>query len=259
MSEPNTTPFQPANELERLLAEAATDPATRPAFYRAITEAELLVIREGPPPPEERSFVAESDVTFGISAVELEGKPHLPLFTSAQRIAEVVPREVGYVAMNGRALLTMLRGNDLVLNPGAAYGKLFSKEEVESILDGSVFAPQARPDVGGKRILIGQPANYPSHVTEPLARLFRGMREVRTAWVAHVSIDGGPPHTLIALEVSGDWERLVEEAGLVVREVIEPGEIVDFARVTDARDEPIGSYVRQHTKPFYRRRVLGMF
>lgn len=255
-------PFTPVNTLEQLLMSAGTDPAARPAFYRALPEHELFVVTEGPVPERKQSIVLEENTPLQVRLLDLDGTLHAPVFTSVERISTVAPFELGYVAMAGRAVLTMLRGKPLVMNPGSEYGKIFTPEEVDSILDGSIFDPQERPDVGGKQILLGQPKDYPHHVTEPLRRLLATRREVKAAYLAHAFIADmdKDPHTLIGLDVFGDWQRVIEEVGVVVREVVKPGEIVDLVRLSPNANDTIGRYLQQQTTPFYRRKKwLGIF
>jgi hypothetical protein len=255
-------PFTPVNELERLLIAAATDPAARPDFYRGIVQHELFVVSEGDKPERQGRFVTEANTSLQIRLIELDGKLHAPIFTSVERISAVVPQEVGFVAMKGDAMLSLLRGKDLVMNPGADYGKIFTAHEVEGLLDGSIFRPQEIRDVGGKKILLGQPKDYPHHITEALSRLFARSRIVKAAYLAHAFIPevDQAPNTLIGLEVDGDWHKVVEEAGIVIREVAKPGEIVDFVPLRPHATDTIGDYMQKQTKPFYvRRKWLGLF
>jgi hypothetical protein len=254
--------FQPVNEIERLLIAAATDPAARPAFYRGLIEHELFLITEGPTHRHEGRIVAGDNTSYQVRMIELDGKLQAPIFTSVERISAIVPREVNFIAMKGGAVLGMFRGKDLVLNPGAEYGKMFIAQEVDSILTGTIFSPQAKPDVGGKKILLGQPNDYPRHITNALQRFFARSREVRAAYLAHAFIPDidKVPHTLIGVQVTGDWCRIVEDAGVVVREVAHPGEIVDFVHISPRATDTIGGYMQRQTKPFYvRKKWLGLF
>src|SRR4051794_26774993 len=98
--------FAPVNELERLLFAAATDPAARPAFYRAIVQHELFVITEGRKPEREQRYALDADLPLQIRMIELDGKLHAPIFSSVERISAVVPKEVGFIAMKGDAALS---------------------------------------------------------------------------------------------------------------------------------------------------------
>jgi len=254
--------FTPVNELERLLLAGATDPAARPAFYRGITEHPLFVITEGPVPEQKGEVVIKGETSIRVRKIEMEGKMHTPIFTSVERISAVVPQKVGYLAVKGSELLSMLRGSDLILNPGSQYGKFLPADEVESIIDGSIFHRHKEVKVEeGQRILLGQPQNYPHHVTDALKRYFERTRDVRGAYLAHAfrrDVDPAP-HTLIGLDVTGDWKKVIEEVGIIVREVTQPGEMVDFVRLDAQVESVIEDYLRKHTKPFYRRKWLGLF
>jgi hypothetical protein len=85
---------------------------------------------------------------------------------------------------------------------------------------------------------------------------------VKAAYLAHAFIPDidQAPHTLIGVEAAGDWRRVVEEAGVVVREVAKPGEIVDFIQLRPNSTDTIGDYMQRQTKPFYvRKKWLGLF
>lgn len=262
MSEAPKIEFEPVNELERLLVAAANDAAARPAFYRGLLKQDLFIITEGRKPQRPEVRTLQADESIQLRQLEIDGKPHTPIFTSERRISAVVPSEVGFFAMKGADLLGIVRGSYLVMNPGGGYGKTFTPDEVESILNGSIFQPSAQPDHSGKKILLGQPANYPSHIVEPLKRYFAKNRAIKSAYLAHALIEasGEVPHTVIGLDVDGPWEPAMHEAGVVARESVKPGEIVDFVPMTGTGSGVIGDYMRQKTQPIYQRKKwLGLF
>lgn len=253
--------FTPVNELERLLMDAAKDPAARPAFYRAIVDHDLFVISNGKIPEVPRQIVADDNTTFQVQMIEIEGSLHIPIFTSVERISAEIPKESGYVAAQGGDILKMLRGNDLILNPGAEYGKVLTRQEVDSILDGSIFGGQ-QLDVGGKRILLGQPSVYPQHVVDALRKYFERTREVNAAYLAHAFIPDidKEPHTVIGIEMTQNSQEVIRDAGLVVREVAKEGEYVDLVVLTSGSDDIICQYMKGETSPFYRRKKwFGLF
>lgn len=253
--------FTPVNELERLLVAASTDPAARPAFYKAILDHNLFVITEGQKPDGSRQFLADENTTISVRNLEVGGKPHIPIFSSVERISAVVSNEVGYIATRGETVFSMFRGSDLILNPGADYGKIFTAAEVNSILDGSILHASASLDVGGKRILLGQPSHYPHHIVEPLCRFFSQVPQVQAAYLAHAMIPemDQEAHTLIGLKVSGNYQKVVAEAGLVVNGASKPGEIVDFVELSKEKSGTINTYLLKNTRPFYaRRKWLGL-
>ena len=60
---------------------------------------------------------------------------------------------------------------------------------------------------------------------------------------------------LIGIDSKGDFERLIGEASLVLDQGGKAGDVVDFIRI-DTSD--ISRYMIKETKPFYRRKILGL-
>ena len=93
--------FTPVNELERLLARAAVDPAGRPVFFRALPEHDLFVITEGHIPERAGLITFNEETPLRLRQVERDGSWCFPVFTSVERISAVVPETVGFVAIKG--------------------------------------------------------------------------------------------------------------------------------------------------------------
>lgn len=258
--------FTPVNDLEHSLLKAAKDPAARPAFYRALTQERLFVIKVGPAPEREETRMISEGTRLNLRLIDFNGSPYAAAFTSVDRIAEAVSEKVGYIGMQGKDLLDMLRGQDIVINPGAAQGKVLTRAEIESILDGSIFRPAETLDVGGKQIVLGQPRVYPRELVEALRRLFARSPGVKAAYLAHAFIPGvdKAPHSIIGVEVepTADSSKIIGDAGLMVRElgVLGDGQVVDFVQVKPDTTDTAASYLRQETVPFYKRkRWFGLF
>jgi hypothetical protein len=254
--------FTPVNDLERLLVQAAGDPAARAAFVRAMLESDVFFVREGAPPETEGSFVANTGTTFEVRRIEMEGVLRTPIFSSVDRISAVVTEPVGYIALKGRDMFETFRGSELVLNPGSPYGKYFTPGEIEAILDGSIFNPTpSQLDVGVKEILLGQPSVFPVHITDALKQVFADMKDVSAAYLAHAVIAGvdSAPHTMIGIATTGDWRSTVEPAGRVVERVAKPGELVDFVQIKPDGSDVISSYLLKSTTPFYVRKKKKRF
>jgi hypothetical protein len=255
------TPFLPANPLEKLLARAVAEPAARPEFCLAMMRHPLFVIREGPPPPpgQQQVFIGDECPPLEIKRVLIDGRTYVPVFTSEARIAETLApgKKFGYVRMSGREVLTMLSRYDLVLNPQSACAMVFTAAEVRAILDGDA-AEAGEGGVG--EIVVGHPRDYPHHVIDALNRTLPSMRQVRATYVADVVMPGQTVrHTMIGMVVSGEWERVARQAGAAVQDVLKPGEIVDFVHLNGNGYEVVETFMRRRTKPFYRRRIFGIF
>lgn len=252
--------WEPQNGFERSLMRAVKDPAHRPQFYKDLVESEFFIIPYGPPPGPSGTVVLEEGYELRIQPVELDGKLYLPVFSSVERLRQVVQGEVGFIAMNALEFMKITQGSEIVLNPGSEYGKLFTREEIQAILDGSIWAPsESRTMERNTRVVIGQPANYPHELAGALSRLFKRLKDVQRAYLAlfYNPEEEEKPHILIGIEVSGNWEQVVSQAGLVARDIEIPNPPVDFMQITG--QEGLEEYFRNECKPFYEKRTLRLF
>jgi SseB protein N-terminal domain len=137
---PDESQFTPQNDLEAALVAASRDPAAHLAFYRVLVESRLFVIDRSPPSERPVNGVLAVGRQVSLDQFELDGIPHVPVFSSAERIRQVNAEEVRFLAMGAKDFFELVRGAHVVLNPGLDFGKQFLPEEVEGILDGSIFA-----------------------------------------------------------------------------------------------------------------------
>jgi hypothetical protein len=244
--------FEPQNDFERSLVRATSDAALRPQFYRDFCAATVYVVQAGTPPVPAGETTLREGQTLRLQSWEFNGTPHLPLFSSLARLRAVLSEEASYLAMNALELLRLTRGAELVLNPGSQYGKEFTAAEVESILDGSIGAPQ--PYVAGEdtRVLLGQPAEPPTKLVEALRRLFAERPQVTRAWLALMSNPARDEnaHTLVALEVSGDWDAIAADVGVVAQSLTLPDPPLDLIRFEGGQGLD-GYFTR--SEPFFQR------
>jgi hypothetical protein len=249
----------PQNKLERSLVQAATDPAYRPQFYRDLVESDIFIIQHGSRFTEIKETITESDFQLKVQPIEYNGKQCLPAFSSLPRLQAVIKEQVSYIALNALVFLKATRGANLILNPGSDCAKEFGPDEVASLLDGSLWKPtepQVTPE--NTKVLIGQPAKYPSELVDALCRLFAQNTQVEEAYLAHFFNPkrDEKPHTLIALEVVGDYDAIVAEAGIVVKEVRVPDPPVNFVQLRC--NGLVESYFASGVKPFYQRKLFSL-
>jgi hypothetical protein len=228
-------PFDPLNDLERSLIAAAKDPAHRPQFYRDFLSSDIFVIEDAPPGESTGPRAIQKGSQISLLTYERDGNRIIPIFSSLPRMQTFIKREASYIAMPAPDFLKMTRGATLVLNPGCDYGKEFTPGEIASILDGSLWRPtDVYTTPKQTRVLIGQPANYPTELVAAVTRYFQTMPQVTRAYLAHFFNPDRDQkaHTLIAIEVTGDWDEVSSGAGLVAREVKVPDPPVDFLQLT---------------------------
>lgn len=253
--------FEPQNKLEQSLIKAWTDPAHRPQFYRDLVESDIYIIEHGPPAEKAGRTVLEQDYQLKIQPIEINGKSYLPVFSSLLRLQAVLQHEAGYIAMNALEFLKITQGAELVLNPGSEYAKEFTKEEIQSIIDGSVLrAPESYQISEETEVIIGLPSNYPDELVDALKRLFARLREVKRAYLAHLFVVGKDekPHTVIGIEVSENWDQVIAEASLVVRDIEIPDPPVDFIQITGRSGAGLEDCLLNNGQLFYRKKLLGL-
>jgi hypothetical protein len=138
--------------------------------------------------------------------------------------------------MFARSLFEITLGAPLFLNPKSPYGKEFLPEEVRHLLsDGVGQKPAQRTVEKDTNVLLGQPLQYPSRMIHSLTQLLAKHRNVKRAFLALMhdpSVDQ-KPHLIIGIEVDGDFERVMREAGNVAGDTAPDGEPVDLYRVTE--------------------------
>ena len=148
--------------LDLALQSAASDPASRPDFYRLLLQAEIFVIGQ-------TSLGAQGSVTLAADdELRIEkwqrqdGSPVIPFFTSQAALRRALDQEANYVALSARELFEMTRGATLVLNPKSPHGKEFHPNEIAALLTGAVTREgEERVLPKATNVLLGQPANMP--------------------------------------------------------------------------------------------------
>ena len=126
------THFQPENELETLFLDAYADPKRRPAFFRKLLDATIYVMDD----PHLNDGAAKDP---GIRMLDIKGVGHVPAFSSIERIREFGNAAASYHEVPARALLESVSNRPLILNPGSSPAKIFSREEIAALLDGTLL------------------------------------------------------------------------------------------------------------------------
>lgn len=253
------------NELEKLLKLAASESIHRPAFFRALLDATVLVLGDSGQESQ------DGEMTFsagnGVNILHWEkqgGELTIPFFSSLETLQQAISQSEGekeqpFVAMPVRVLFEMTQGASLFLNPKTEYGKEFYPEEVAMLLaNGGVAKPTEMVVDKETQILLGQPEEYPSVIVDALTKLFSQRKPVRRAFLAlmHDKSVDEKPNLLIGLEVEGSEEEieiLIQEAGHIASEHAPDDSPVDFCVVSE-KERGVSHYLTTHTQPFYQRK-----
>lgn len=246
---------EPLNDLERKLMLAADNPANRPEFYKALMASEVFVIGFTDPESEGAKTIPAGAKLSIVNWEKNDGTPIIPFFTSLEALQRAVKEESKFVALPAKNFFEMTLGSSLVLNPASPYGKEFFPNEIHALLEtGMNNAPQTRVVQEETKVLLGQPANYPTEMVSALTTLFAKHSAVKAAYLClmHDPSSGEKPSLVVGFEGEADLTEAMKEAGSVAADTAPKGELVDFAVLK--RGEPgISDYMFQSVKPFYER------
>lgn len=249
---------QQENALEQSLRLAADEPAHRPEFFRILLDSTVYVLGTAGTGKGHVTLEAGSNISIA-NWQKADGSPVIPFFSSLNVLQGSIDSEESYVEIPARSLFEITLGAPLFLNPKSPYGKEFLPEEVRHLLsDGVGQKPAQRTVEKDTNVLLGQPSHYPSRMIHSLTQLLAKHRNVKRAFLALMhdpSVDQ-KPHLIIGIEVDGDFERVMREAGNVAGDTAPDGEPVDLYRVTEG-GEGLSDYFLKETTPFYERKSAG--
>ena len=134
--------FIAENDLERSLVKATEDASHHVQFYRDLLASELHVIQHGPATGKTGKSKRKKGRQINLQYIELDGEAYIPMFSSVARLQTFVDDQVKCLTLQALDLLTTTRGAQLLLNPGSSIGKTFTPDEIDAILDGSIFGPE---------------------------------------------------------------------------------------------------------------------
>ncbi|UHQ21570.1 enhanced serine sensitivity protein SseB C-terminal domain-containing protein [Lysobacter sp. 5GHs7-4] len=241
--------------LDTALAQAAADPAARPAFYRLLLDSQIYVIGHT------RTPEASDDPNAGRNKLAVmqwqkdDGTLYLPFFTSLQALQREIDAEVAVIGVTAREFFQITRGARLVLNPSSQYGREFDPGEIAALLDtGSVHAASPRVVARSSEVLLGQPQHTPQRMLASLRSLLSKHGQVRAAYLAqmHDPAVTPAPVLLIGLDGDGDLTRTVQDVGAVAADTADHAPGVDVVLIQRG-DNGLSDYLLREVEPFYRR------
>lgn len=239
-------PFVSENRLEEALVRAVESPATAPDFYRLLLESDLLVLGTVEGQEDATSqFSMEPGGQLQLVTGERDGQRFLPVFSSVACMQNYVKEESRYLSVNGRALLDLTRGAPVILNPGSDYGREFTPQEIEQLLNPGGWT-------GDYNVAAGE-IEYPMALVNALTAVFANDARVQTAWMINIAAASGgeETHPLVGIETTGDMAALVAEIERAAQEKV-PGLVFDLQRVDRAHPTHMTNALLK-ADPFYQR------
>lgn len=248
--------FEPENPLEEAFMRAMNETAARPEFYSLLMSEQLVLAGNLGRRPEDGSIphLTRGD-TIGIASVRHNGREFHPVFTAHSRLVAFMPNGGEYFTATGRDIFTATRGADFILNPGSEFGKQLLANEIAFALEPTARARRtlmrAEP-----RAIVKAPEEVSKKLLTALSILFASRSEVIAAHLLEISFSDRPepPHPLIAIETSGNWEKLYAEVSAITS-AIQTKQIVDVARLDRSQPDNGMIAAAETVAPFYQRKL----
>ncbi|MNK68672.1 enhanced serine sensitivity protein SseB [compost metagenome] len=128
----------PENELEKCLIESASNFTAQKQFYQKLLWNQLFILTSESSISEVGNKTTEDNAT--VQCVIFESG-HIPIFTSTNRIFDkgIIKEMVPHISLKGQDLFKTLNGATFILNPYSDFAKELIPEEIESILNGTIY------------------------------------------------------------------------------------------------------------------------
>lgn len=140
----------PENELERSLIQAATNISAQKDFYQKLLWNQLYVLTGEQSVSVEGIQTLEKDTTVQFVTF---GGGQIPVFTSTNRIFDngIIKEEVPYLSLKGQDLFGVTKGATFILNPYSNYGKELIPEEIENLMNGTIYDKIDESEIENKK------------------------------------------------------------------------------------------------------------
>jgi len=238
-------------DFEMLLQKACTEPGYHPELMRRLLTEKLTILTNYSDRQAELNKTTD-DREIGVFTFD-DGR--VPIFTSEERIfdKDVFSKNVTRLSGEGKYVLKLIKGKALTMNPYSEYGKEFSKEDIEHLLNGTYFTANLIYGEIKKNasVELSEPDRYPTEIVKSLIVLFSVKTDVFAAYVGWINdpAKDEPPHYIFAVDTEGDMKTLSSEAIFIAKQFLPVDEIVDFMQINKANE--ISNYFIKTIKPFY--------
>ncbi|MCC2666091.1 MAG: hypothetical protein K0S63_7 [Gammaproteobacteria bacterium] len=185
-------------------------------FYDTFLNSTIFIVIADAPVAEQTKTAESNETISPIIILDSNGDKCMMLFDTKEKLASWAKREVGFVAIPGRAIVEMM-GTEYhwVLNAGTDYVKVFVPDEIQSLKDS--YPPKAVKGVKvplGTQILTGAPAKIPDGVVEALkSKLSLKYPEVEKAYLGQIYyvMNGEQPHLALVIDVNKKNNIAIED------------------------------------------------
>ena len=224
--------FEPENDIERMLMRAATEPAARPAFARALMDAQVYVVFVSDKPPvagPDGQLTVPAGAKLSLQAATRGEEKLIAFFTARSRASEWFKGEHIVMPDNARDLFARHHNASFFLNPGSAYGKEFLPGEVKGLLNGHFGdEPQTETIQKEEQVLLAHPKETPADLIAALARELGSLKSVRGAFLMLAMRSGkSEPNWMLGVDHNGSWEDVRAAVGRALKDDVLGGWMLD--------------------------------
>lgn len=177
----------PMNPLEEALYEGLADASRMGLFERLMLEADLYAVPEpegpGGKPGDDGAKVLRAGEQLILRGVVLnDGRNTVTLFTDPRRATKMFGEDARILAMQGRALLDILKDAVVLLNPEGGKGLLLNPDQIRAVLEHEPVQP-LRPVSGRVELHEVEPENQPVMLMRAIMDVFKAPI-VEEIWLA---------------------------------------------------------------------------
>ena len=264
--------FRAENRLEELTIDYGKTPEGTAEFYRELLKSNVVTLgRPAPNSQVKDGFqILDAETRFSVRLLDYRGERVVAIYSSLKRMTDVIPEEyyheTGYLGLNCRTLLSIMMSSDprskFALNPGHMRVKTFSPEEIQALLDGTIFkqieddarrtigTPKPVPIPKGTQMLLGKPKVIPTVLMGRLADYFKTTGDVEQAFLGQIYVpsSGQPPHLMICLQLQKNSRRTFDQIsvdlGPTIRAAIAKDEFLDVYDMKSQTAPPSSEFIR---------------
>jgi hypothetical protein len=245
-------PYEPQNVLEHLLLLAPVDENARPAFYQALLQENILMVLA---PAEDMAF-GEVQLAEGAQIqLQVLQDGRLPIFSSEARLSDggMDASAVSWVPIPGQAFFAMTQGQDCVLNPFSAAGKMLPAAEIQALLAGQMSQGNGLPT--DAQVVLNAP-ELPEGLAESLADFGAANADILAIYVAQMQLAGDesqPPRLLLGFDTLSHDPEFMQQLGPALEGRTGGFQHVDLMLLDLTSDEGVNPYLQQpEVQPVYK-------
>ena len=261
--------FNPENELEQLLFGAISDFNARAAFYQAFLDGQVFFITDLGERPAEG--IQEIPLTEELSVIpsELNGTSQIAVYTSPTRIVTSLQAAgqggpINYCKIGVRHFFEVTAGIDIAMNPGSECSKIFYKQEIRKLLDGTHADQKGTQIVVPKIASVKAPTGDAKVLANALADFCKKQEKVKTVYLEMVQDPGSthPPRVVVATEVDEGFDMIKPRFNEVFQKLKIPSPPAEVIEIIPSND--ISQMAKANGMPVYKRELkkknfLGIF